>query len=65
MGLSGYKWSDGSTWAYTNWKTGEPNDIGGDDDCVERYQSSRNWNDNNCYAARPFICKMQLGKTFD
>ena len=58
---TGYKWTDGTAWNYKNWNTGEPNDLSGEDDCVE-YNKNANWNDQNCYVAKPFVCKVQLGK---
>ncbi|KAK3582968.1 hypothetical protein CHS0354_027084 [Potamilus streckersoni] len=58
----GHRWSDGSPVDYTNWNRGEPNDATGDDDCVEYNTNVRNWNDNNCYIAKGFMCKIQKGK---
>jgi len=29
-----WQWVTGETWSYTNWWTGEPNDYGGNEDCV-------------------------------
>ena len=61
VSTTGYKWTDGSVWNYKNWNVGEPNDLSGTDDCVEYNKNPGNWNDNNCYVAKPFICKLQLG----
>ena len=58
---SGYKWTDGSAYHYKNWGPGEPNDYMGTDDCVEYSKSARTWNDNNCYIAKNFVCKLALG----
>ncbi|KAL3836968.1 hypothetical protein ACJMK2_022370, partial [Sinanodonta woodiana] len=58
----GHRWSDGSLVDYTNWNRGEPNDATGDDDCVEYNVNMRNWNDNNCYIAKGFVCKIKKGK---
>ena len=57
----GYKWSDGSAVNYTNWGSGEPNDADGTDDCVEYNSGMRKWNDNSCYLAKNFACKIKLG----
>ncbi|CAM9701056.1 unnamed protein product, partial [Heterosigma akashiwo] len=43
-----YVWADGtSVGDYTNWNSGEPNDWGDSEDCVEM-TSSGGWNDNSC-----------------
>ena len=59
---AGYKWTDGSVYRYKNWGAGEPNDFLGTDDCVEYNKNPGYWNDNNCYVAKPFVCKILLGK---
>lgn len=33
---------------YANWASGEPNDWGGNEDCIQFYITSRNWNDLPC-----------------
>ncbi len=38
------------------WGEGEPNDAGGEEDCVEVLQSGR-WNDAHCGVSRPFLCE--------
>ncbi|XP_052803256.1 macrophage mannose receptor 1-like isoform X2 [Mya arenaria] len=57
----GYSWSDGSPLSYRSWGNGEPNDAAGTDDCVEYASWSHRWNDNTCYAARPYVCKIRKG----
>jgi hypothetical protein len=40
---------------FSDWHTGEPNDYGGNEDCVE--YSNGGWNDNSCAREkRKFIC---------
>ncbi len=40
-------WLDGSPIGYTNWSSGEPNNSGGSEDCVQMYPDGM-WNDLNC-----------------
>jgi cysteine-rich repeat protein len=52
-----FVWSSGEPLSYTNWRSGEPNDSGGNEDCVEQRWSDGKWNDNNCTQTRLFICE--------
>lgn len=52
-----FVWSSGDPFSYTNWKSGEPNDSGGNEDCVEIRWNDGKWNDNNCTNTRLFICE--------
>lgn len=40
-------WYDQSAIIYTNWNGGEPNNSGGNEDCVQIYPNGK-WNDLNC-----------------
>ena len=51
-----WKWSStGTPLSYTNWNSKEPNDWGGNEDCVE-VNSSGKWNDCNCAKRFKFVC---------
>ena len=52
-------WSlpDGKATVYRRWNTGEPNNVGGNEDCVEMWDNGF-WNDAPCTQRRPFICEM-------
>ncbi len=43
---------------FTQWQGGEPNDHQGNEDCLEMYQASGNWNDQVCSTTRPFVCEV-------
>jgi hypothetical protein len=43
-----FQWITGETWLYTNWNAGEPNDAGGNEDCLEIFAPVGLWNDIPC-----------------
>ena len=49
-----WTWSDNSTWGYTSWSYGQPND--GDGSCVSFF--GRKWWDDRCHANHSFICQI-------
>jgi hypothetical protein len=49
-------WHSGSTAAFRNWGSGEPNDSSGED-CAEVNASSGLWNDKECDDYRTFVCE--------
>ena len=53
-----YTWSSGSTAGYRNWASGEPNNDWFREDCVEIYNSSGQWNDEDCGSSRPYVCEI-------
>lgn len=60
----GYKWVDNSPLDYVNWGKGEPNDYGGDENCVEMQSRSGQWNDLSCSRYRQYMCKKKLGENY-
>ncbi|XP_069120617.1 macrophage mannose receptor 1-like isoform X2 [Argopecten irradians] len=59
-GLSdGFTWTDMTAVSFEAWAPGEPSDAKGsnNEECVEMYQSNGEWNDNNCFNTKGYICK--------
>eukprot|EP00058_Branchiostoma_floridae_P006983 XP_002592471.1 hypothetical protein BRAFLDRAFT_68957 [Branchiostoma floridae] len=55
-----WRWSDGNNLgSYTFWAQGEPNNVGGNEDCAEFWRPSRSnrWNDEPCSNNKYFICE--------
>ena len=53
-----FQWIDGSTGTFRKWNTGEPNNAGGAEDCVNTRSALFIWNDRNCDWKGPgYICK--------
>eukprot|EP01084_Bolivina_argentea_P041463 76529_1 len=48
-------WNDGEDAKITNWADGEPNNLGGNENCAEITDTQR-WNDANCWEAKYFVC---------
>ncbi|XP_058866937.1 macrophage mannose receptor 1-like isoform X2 [Acipenser ruthenus] len=58
-----WKWShQGDNYTFQNWNTVEPNNMGGNENCVvlalrdSQYLARGKWNDQNCKLKRPFFC---------
>ncbi|XP_051983299.1 ladderlectin [Xyrauchen texanus] len=50
-------WSDGSKFDYNDWHSGEPNNGGESEKCVEMaYGVELRWNDANCGTRLPSVC---------
>ena len=56
-----YRWSDGSPVNFTSYQLLEPNDHGGWEDCTE-FLSTGLWNDIDCEALMPYVCKTHNSK---
>nr|XP_046190146.1 macrophage mannose receptor 1-like [Oncorhynchus gorbuscha] len=52
---TGWTWSGGENSAFRFWKSGEPNNAGGIEDCV-MVQWDVRWMDSRCSRTRPFLC---------
>ncbi|XP_076828391.1 macrophage mannose receptor 1-like isoform X2 [Brachyhypopomus gauderio] len=54
-------WSDRSNSTYKDWGTGQPDNQGRQENCVELYGSqSYKWNDDSCNMNYPFICYKKI-----
>ncbi|KAM6900020.1 ladderlectin-like [Xenentodon cancila] len=51
-------WSDGSKVGFTYWGNSQPDNAGGDEDCVHTNQRiTKKWNDLQCSHLFPSVCK--------
>jgi hypothetical protein len=50
-----WRWVDQLQTAYTNWQSGEPNNVG-NEDCAVYVGGSQGWQDRPCTASYPFVC---------
>lgn len=52
-------WEDGENWGgFTWWFSGEPNNGGDNEDCLEIRYSDYKWNDLACGTAISYVCKI-------
>jgi hypothetical protein len=53
-----FEWTDGETVTYSNWRSGEPNDSGGED-CTQ-VEAGSVWNDMPCtHTATAYVCQAE------
>ena len=52
----------GANLSYTNWDSGEPNDAGAGEDCIDMRGYFGVWNDFPCTAALPTVCEIETRK---
>ena len=56
-----WEWSDGTSWSFTNWASGEPSHV--EEECAcQRNTGEGTWNDQPCFALKAFICQKTPGK---
>ena len=46
--------------SYTNWRSGEPNNFGGNEDCVVLRNNDGKWNDVRCWTSIHFACQINV-----
>ena len=60
-----WQWTDNMPWEFTSWIGGEPNNAGGNEDCLQ-WHAAHGWNDAPCEYQVPyrFLCskKTHSGK---
>ena len=58
-----FRWGDGvlASNGWTKWRPGEPNNVGGVEDCVYLYRpDGATWNDNACSKQFPALCEKRI-----
>jgi len=54
-------WSpSGTPLSYTNWWSGEPNNVGGNEDCLSVFYDVGGWYDNRCSHELKYVCQTTL-----
>ncbi|XP_019746313.1 ladderlectin-like isoform X2 [Hippocampus comes] len=48
-------WTDGEDFKFSNFAGGQPDNNGGNENCVE-IQADSTWNDNACTVLNPYVC---------
>ena len=55
-------WTDGSTWGYTNWGSGQPNNYGGNQDYVViNFNDHGKWGDEDGEDVSGALCQYKTG----
>ncbi|MCA9488809.1 MAG: hypothetical protein KC621_02780 [Myxococcales bacterium] len=58
LGTEGvFVWDDGTALNYENWRTGEPNDHYGSEDCAEIEPGTGLWDDEDCVREQAYLCE--------
>jgi len=53
-----FVWDGGATSTYTDWRSGEPNNYGGNEDCTRMPAGGGGvWADADCSLTQPYICE--------
>ncbi len=53
-----FTWNNGAALSFSNWWAGEPNNYGGDEDCIgNNFGGTGYWNDYSCWTSLPFACQ--------
>ncbi|XP_063042293.1 lactose-binding lectin l-2-like [Engraulis encrasicolus] len=53
----GWSWTDGSPFSYRNWQRRQPNNLGGNQNCIHtNYRGAGFWNDAECHYSFPYVC---------
>jgi hypothetical protein len=53
-----WAWDGGATSTHTDWRTAEPNDFGGNEDCaLFADDGAAAWNDKGCTTTLPYVCE--------
>ena len=63
-GSSPWQWVDGSGAFYSYWWSGEPNNFGGNEDCVVMNPHMGKWNDQECWKSHYYVCEINGNTTF-
>ncbi|XP_047454465.1 ladderlectin-like isoform X2 [Mugil cephalus] len=54
-------WSDGTPFHYSNWCRGEPNNLGGRQNCIQmNFRDYKCWDDEKCHLRRPSVCAKKI-----
>ena len=62
---NGFQWIDGTLMDFINWHTSEPDNQGGNENCIEVHSDPSHdwhdkWNDASCDEKKSFVCKKKL-----
>ncbi|XP_043244998.1 low affinity immunoglobulin epsilon Fc receptor-like [Amphibalanus amphitrite] len=59
-----WSWSDGTPVDFTDWASGQPENVGGVEDCAHvgprTWSLERQWHDNSCNREFPSVCQITL-----